>query len=30
VAGGDKVQAAERLNRHFDGIRQRISEAMEQ
>lgn len=30
VADGDKVQAAERLNRHFDGIRQRISEAMEQ
>lgn len=30
VADGDKVQAAERLDRHFDGIRHRISEAMEQ
>jgi DNA-binding FadR family transcriptional regulator len=30
VADGDKVLAAERLNRHFDGIRHRISEAMEQ
>lgn len=30
VAGRDKVLAAERLNRHFDGIRHRISEAMEQ
>jgi DNA-binding FadR family transcriptional regulator len=29
VADGDKVLAAERLNRHFDGIRHRISEAME-
>lgn len=30
VADGDKVLAAQRLNRHFDGIRHRISEAMEQ
>lgn len=29
VAGGDKVLAAERLNRHFDGIRHRISEVLE-
>ncbi|WP_426998206.1 FadR/GntR family transcriptional regulator [Pseudarthrobacter sp. N5] len=28
VAAGDKVQASERLNRHFDGIRKRISAAV--
>ncbi len=28
VAAGDKVLAAELLNRHFDGIRRRISEAV--
>jgi DNA-binding FadR family transcriptional regulator len=30
VAGGDKALAAERLNRHFDGIRDRIYEVIRQ